>query len=597
MSQKILIFARKFYRMINSRMRVPYIILTLLALLPLKAMSDNHQAAACPEVKMSPERLTPMNEPRAGHTTLYANGELTVIGGRTSGFVPVQTAEYFSNGSWHTMQMVYTHDNGTVVGLRSGQVLVFGGHSEALGIGHTFTVERYDPATHTFEGFGCLDTKRSLASAIELDSGRVAISGNHYYRDDIELYDSQPAFRHIKTPTVQRRHPYMLRSAADDALIFAPLDTCYHPIDASVVDRVKGSTFHAPLLTQWTPLNIESLYDSNCAFVGDEKKGVYANLIAAQDSCGQMAIILVRDTVFTLLPTDVPVPTRSSLGDITYYSPIVADRQTGKAYLKGCDNERRHYVLCIDYAAAVASAEHDSPTSVPAKLTLYYTDPNPDIGNQIPVLTPDGNLLIAGGIYDSNYKPFDTVWLFRFNPETAPASAGLLSATWVWLVLAVALLIIACAVFLVRRRQRATIAIETSSELDDATEDDPSDADDDSEPAVYNETAALLFEQLETLMTSQRLYLNSELKLSDVSEILKASKRSISDSVKATKGCSFSQFLNNLRIEHAKQMLRDNPNIKSTVLSTASGFANETSFFRNFKSVTGMTPREWLAQP
>ena len=217
------------------------------------------------------------------------------------------------------------------------------------------------------------------------------------------------------------------------------------------------------------------------------------------------------------------------------------------------------------------------------------------MGNQMPVLTPDGNLLIAGGIYDSNYKPFDTVWLFRFNPETESAGGGFLSSTRVWLFILAALLLIACAVFVVRRRQRAATAIDTTPDLDDAAEDDPSD--DDSEPVVYNEALALLFERLDTLMNSQRLYLNSELKLSDVSEILKASKRSISDCVKSTKGNSFSQYLNNLRIEHAKQLLRDNPNIKSTILSTASGFANETSFFRNFKSVTGMTPREWLAQP
>jgi AraC-like DNA-binding protein len=36
--------------------------------------------------------------------------------------------------------------------------------------------------------------------------------------------------------------------------------------------------------------------------------------------------------------------------------------------------------------------------------------------------------------------------------------------------------------------------------------------------------------------------------------------------------------------------------MKIAALSTASGFANETTFFRAFKALTGMTPKEWMAQ-
>ena len=578
----------------DPRTRVPNIILLLLALLPLTATGGSRQTAACPEVKLTPERLEPMNAPRAGHATLFVNGELTVMGGRTSGFVPLQTAEYFSDGSWHTIPMVYTHDNGTAVALRSGEVLLFGGHSEALGIGQTFTVERYDAATHTFEGCGCLDTKRSLASAIELDSGKVIVSGNHYQRDEIEFYDGAPAFHHLKHPAVQRMRPYMLRSAAGDALIFSALDTCNHRADASVVDRVKGTTFREPLLSRWAPLAFDHWWDANSSFIGDEQKGDYAHLIAARDSCGQAAIILLRDTVFTLLPTDVPVPVRSTWGDITYDGFVIADRQRGKAYLRGTGDAHRQYFLCIDYAAAAASAQHGNAATVPAKLTLYYTDPMPDMGRQQPILTPDGNLLVAGGIQDSNYKPFDTVWLFRVNPQTE--SAGHLPPAWVWLAVVAALIVAVGGVLLVRKRRRAANFDQSLPEADTATEEEPADDEEGSEPVATNDALALLFEQLDALMASQQLYLNSELKLSDVSEMLKARSRNVSDCVKAVKGCSVSQYLNTLRIEHAKQLLRDTPDMKSTALSAASGFANETSFFRNFKAITGMTPREWLAQ-
>ncbi len=34
--------------------------------------------------------------------------------------------------------------------------------------------------------------------------------------------------------------------------------------------------------------------------------------------------------------------------------------------------------------------------------------------------------------------------------------------------------------------------------------------------------------------------------------------------------------------------------MKTSVVATESGFNTEASFFRNFKAVTGMTPREWI---
>ena len=40
------------------------------------------------------ERLADLHISRAGHVVFCANGEVTVVGGHTSGFVPTATAEY-----------------------------------------------------------------------------------------------------------------------------------------------------------------------------------------------------------------------------------------------------------------------------------------------------------------------------------------------------------------------------------------------------------------------------------------------------------------------------------------------------------------------
>ena len=95
------------------------------------------------------------------------------------------------------------------------------------------------------------------------------------------------------------------------------------------------------------------------------------------------------------------------------------------------------------------------------------------------------------------------------------------------------------------------------------------------------------------LMDRERPYLRSELKLSDVAEKLGVSSRVLSDCIRNSTGNTFANFINAYRIDHAKQLMRTQPDIKISEVFLSSGFANETTFFRIFKAVTGMTPTEW----
>ena len=128
-------------------------LLTMLPLLPAAAQAD--RKTLCPEIKIEVERLPDLTIPRAGHELFYINGEFVVAGGHTDGFVPTPTAEYYKDGKWHQMPMVYNHDFGFSVVLKSGKVLLGGGCEQPLGIGQTFLAELYDPVNHTFNGFGC----------------------------------------------------------------------------------------------------------------------------------------------------------------------------------------------------------------------------------------------------------------------------------------------------------------------------------------------------------------------------------------------------------------------------------------------------------
>ena len=564
---------------------------------PVFAVEGNQ----CPLVHIVPERLPDLNTPREGHAVFCAGGELMVAGGHTNGFVPTATAEYLSDGEWHQLSMTYIHDHGTALVLRSGRVLLAGGSKEEMGVGQTFGVEMYDPVNHSFTGFGCLDRKRTLASAMELDSGQVIITGNWYAGDGIEMFDGQKFFTPVKPVTVARVVPYLFRTSQGDVLILSDRDAHDHLSDTIVVDRLHGEPFTVPLLQKWKPLTYNAPTTADAGFIGDEAQGRYAYLMAVKNfertrdkpelkgqPAGQMAIVLVEDTVFTLLPTVCPIPMMSPLkgaGPILYdRGYIMADRRAKQAYLCGVDKEKRLYVVSIGY------------TERPAPLTLYYTDPLPDCGFYVPALTPQGHLAIIGGSsktdYDSdNFAPTASAWLIplgRQDDETSAANHWPASLLW-WFLAVVAVLLVSVSMVAYRRRKKAILPAR-QTEREESREEL-------SEPeACPNNRSEDLLERIIQLMDERHLFRNTNLKAADVAVELGTNSRYVTDCIRDCRGMTFTQFVNEYRVSYVQRLLRQHPDMKVFEAYTSAGFTSERSFFRIFKDVTGMTTSEWLSR-
>ena len=559
-------------------------LLFLTAILPAAAQRAlgplERFAKECPVVRIVPERLPDLNVPRSGHSIFYTNGELTVAGGHTTGFVPTPTAEYLAEGEWHQMQMVYSHDNGFAARMRTsspngsaqpGEVIIGGGHDEPLGVGQTFTMECYRPATHSFEGFGCLDRRRVLANATQLTDGRVIVSGNNYAADAIACFDGTPEVEPLKDVAQGRNNPYILPIGHDDAIIFGGRDVYAKPTDTAWVDRVKGEAFRVPLLEQWRPMYVDQPFSSDACSIGNvfmqpraetklawalprQRKGRmksnHTYLLPATDKSGQTGIIMVRDTLFSLLPTACPVPTKSGHGPILYTGHIAVDTTHRRGYLIGVDSLcTRQYVLAIDYARR------------PAALTLYETDAVEHATVTIPIVTPDGDLILTGGNPGTNYKPLSTVWLYRFGTEAQMASSGL--PLWLWLTLgAVVLAVVAYLVLYMLRRRKAPVAKE-----EDAT------------------TEAELLQRICDVIEHDQRYLTQRLRLSDIAVELGVSTGTLTDCISNQRHCTFAQLVAEYRVHHAQRFLTENPDIKLSALAAASGFTSESTFFRSFKAV------------
>ena len=553
------------------------LILTLLTVMPVVAAQ---QPDKCPTVKMQVERLPDLNVPRLGHAVFYINGEVVAAGGHTTGFVPTQTAEYYRDGAWHLMQMAYPHDHGTAVVTPTGQVLLAGGHQEALGIGQTFTLELYDPATHSFKGYGCLVQKRCFANALPVDSGRIVITGNWYRDDAIELYDGSRQCKFVQPVAQQRSLPFIIRTAKDNAIVFSDCDIHSNAFDTIVVDRLKGDPFTVPLFETWRPMVPLTAFQGAC-FIGDEEKGDYTSLLPVIRGDSLVAIAQVQGETFSLLPTTSPIPMRSQWGRICWYAPILADRKQGRAYMVGYGEnypentgDHRFYVAAIDYLSA------------PAPITLFYSEPIDSVGRYQPVLTDSGDLMVVGGIlqHNNNYDAASTVLLLHVGTATAVAEADGRLPWWLWLLLAV-LLIAAITVVIKSKTKAPSGSPCLGEEIKASPEQGRLEGSPDKE----------LIQRIYRLMEEQQLYLNSELKVQDVADALGTNRTYVSNCIKNIRGCSFSQFVNGYRVEYAKQLLRSNAGIKLSEVWACSGFSSESSFFRAFKAVTGTTPKDWIA--
>ncbi len=99
--------------------------------------------------------------------------------------------------------------------------------------------------------------------------------------------------------------------------------------------------------------------------------------------------------------------------------------------------------------------------------------------------------------------------------------------------------------------------------------------------------------KLEAWMQKEKPYLNPNFQLMDLRAVLPMNRTYLSQFVNSTYGCSFYQFTNTYRIEEAKRIMRENPDMKMADVASLSGFASQTVFSQVFSKETGISPLKW----
>jgi AraC-like DNA-binding protein len=99
------------------------------------------------------------------------------------------------------------------------------------------------------------------------------------------------------------------------------------------------------------------------------------------------------------------------------------------------------------------------------------------------------------------------------------------------------------------------------------------------EPEVLEES---LGDRIERLMREEKVFLQHDLRLDDVARMLNTNRTYLLKAISETKGMTFKEYVNRLRIAHATQLMADNPQLTKSEVATASGYNTVSSFYRNY---------------
>jgi len=171
-------------------------------------------------------------------------------------------------------------------------------------------------------------------------------------------------------------------------------------------------------------------------------------------------------------------------------------------------------------------------------------------------------LLLAGGVF-SGLELADTVATISYDTAFPFQVISILIVTWI-------------AIESVWRLSKpfpktSSMAIEQTTEAKD-----------------WSHEAKILKEKIK----SEGWYLEAGLSIRDVSSRMATNESYVSRSLNQGSGQSFNQFINGLRIEHAKTLINDGG---TSILNIAydSGFNSKATFNRVFKNKTGQTPSQF----
>lgn len=101
---------------------------------------------------------------------------------------------------------------------------------------------------------------------------------------------------------------------------------------------------------------------------------------------------------------------------------------------------------------------------------------------------------------------------------------------------------------------------------------------------------------LDAWIEQEKPYLNPDFQLMDLRQVLPINRTYLSQFINTEYGQTFFNWVNKLRIEEAKRIIAEQPDLKIQDIAQRSGFSSPSVFSRVFVRETGVSPRKWMEQ-
>lgn len=103
-------------------------------------------------------------------------------------------------------------------------------------------------------------------------------------------------------------------------------------------------------------------------------------------------------------------------------------------------------------------------------------------------------------------------------------------------------------------------------------------------------------EKIVNVIMEKKLYLEEHFSMNDLIDILHINRNYLSEVISRSQYQSFYRLVNKLRIEHACEVLKNDPTAKLEMVAMTSGFSSGSSFSQIFRRVKKVSPKEYIAQ-
>ena len=130
--------------------------------------------------------------------------------------------------------------------------------------------------------------------------------------------------------------------------------------------------------------------------------------------------------------------------------------------------------------------------------------------------------------------------------------------------------------------------IQSEEELLTDTETEPEIVSEKEVPVSYTE----IIEKVANWIKTDG-YVQQGLTIKELSEILHTNRTYLSAYIKTTYKMTFREWITGLRLEYAKNILKEHPEINIQKLAESSGFLSRSNFIKSFTEKEGCTPGKW----